>query len=228
MRYIRILKNQLFDGEKAAERNNMETREELLEKLGEAKRIIMNMSNEQAKINQIRSNYKQKKEFKKKFSLKKKRYKVLLAFIIWILLNAFGTHMLYLSQSGILSTVTNLISYIFNIAICVVVVVVYIRFKNNKKKIKVDQQNAAIEADNIELSMQEDEAKKQLDAARREYNEKIASWYPEHYCNNEAVQFLYNSVSNYRAESLKEAINLYEAELRDRRIESNYQNNMRH
>ena len=51
------------------------------------------------------------------------------------------------------------------------------------------------------------------------YRDKLASWYPENYCSVDAVEFFYNSIKNYRADNLKEAINLYETALHQRRVE---------
>ena len=51
------------------------------------------------------------------------------------------------------------------------------------------------------------------------YRERVAYWYPDNYCSLDAVEFFYNAVNNYRADSLKEAINLYETALHQRRVE---------
>lgn len=53
------------------------------------------------------------------------------------------------------------------------------------------------------------------------YRERVGYWYLDNYCSVEVVEFFYNAVMNYRAGNLKEAINLYETFLHQRREEDN-------
>ena len=81
----------------------------------------------------------------------------------------------------------------------------------------VDSQNAQIQAQNQQI-MQQNEM---IQNRRREmYNSYLAmkdellrntqSWYPPNYYSQDAVTFFITAIQNFRADNLKEAINLYE------------------
>ena len=42
------------------------------------------------------------------------------------------------------------------------------------------------------------------------YTQEVAPWYPPAYCYVDAAEFLLQAVQNYRADTMKEAMNLYE------------------
>jgi len=82
-----------------------------------------------------------------------------------------------------------------------------------RKNTKIDQENEALQTKECAILVD-------LQQVQTVYHQKLASWYPEKYCSVDAVEFFYNSVSNYRADNLKEAINLYETALHQRRVEN--------
>ncbi|MGN0484793.1 MAG: hypothetical protein ACI4HI_14700 [Lachnospiraceae bacterium] len=77
---------------------------------------------------------------------------------------------------------------------------------------KVEQQNAQIQN---QLAV----FQKEIDTVCADYARNCSSWYPKDYSYMEAVDFFIHCIENYRAETLKEAINLYEEELHRRRVE---------
>lgn len=76
-----------------------------------------------------------------------------------------------------------------------------------------------IDQENQSLQTKEKEILVDLQNVQATYREKIASWYPENYCSVDAVEFFFDVVKNYRADNLKEAINLYETALHQKRVE---------
>lgn len=105
--------------------------------------------------------------------------------------------------------------------IWVVVAFVGIRFYYKKKNESIAARNAQILVDNERIKAQEQTVLAELQQIQIAYREKIGSWYPSTYCYAEAAQFFYEVISNYRADNMKEAINLYENTLHQRRMEDN-------
>ena len=86
---------------------------------------------------------------------------------------------------------------------------------------KINADNEQIVANNKRLQAKEQEILDNLKQLQESYRQYVGSWYPENYCYVEAAEFFYNTIKNYRADSLKEAINLYEVTLHQRRVEDN-------
>ena len=85
----------------------------------------------------------------------------------------------------------------------------YFKYKNEK----IDQKNQA-------LLTNENAILTELKKVQALYRENLSSWYPENYCSVDAVEFFHSTIKNYRADNLKEAINLYEISLHQRRVEN--------
>lgn len=82
------------------------------------------------------------------------------------------------------------------------------------------RKNEMIDQENQALQTKENAVLVDLQKVQTVYREKLASWYPENYCSVDAVEFFHNAIKNYRADNLKEAINLYETALHQRRVEN--------
>lgn len=180
----------------------MQTREELLSGLNDAVSIIRQLANIQTRLNQVRGQY-------KNIIPNKKMGKLAKFILIFLILNC----------------VYNLVR--FNIwgiiigAIEVVVAYTIITFIYKKMNEKIDTDNQRIVAENENIKAQEQAVLNDLQNVQIAYRERVSSWYPDNYCSVEAVEFFYNAVMNYRADNLKEAINLYETFLHQRRVENN-------
>ena len=86
----------------------------------------------------------------------------------------------------------------------------YFKFRNEK-----------IDAENLEIQKKEQAVLDNLANVQKVYIEQLGSWYPENYCSVDAVQYFYSAIKNFRADTLKEAINLYEISLHQKRVEDN-------
>lgn len=91
----------------------------------------------------------------------------------------------------------------------------YIKKKNericeeNKKIIKINEPILEAEKRVIE----------EINNVQMRYCQEVAPWYPGNYCYIEAAAFFLNAIRNYRADNLKEAINLYEDTRHNNRME---------
>lgn len=180
----------------------METREELLSGLKEAVYILEQLSGIQQRLNQIRSQYKNQLAHKK-FGL---LAKIVLGFFI---LGCLGS-----LTSGSMSTVVTQVIFTAGVYF---VMKMYYQSKNKS----IDQQNEQIAAENQNLSAREQDVIDELRNMQMVYQEKMSAWYPESYCSVDAAEFFLDAIKNYRADNIKEAINLYETTLHQRRVEDN-------
>lgn len=101
-----------------------------------------------------------------------------------------------------------------------------------RKKIeKVEATNAQIESDNanaMEAAVQNNKnvaenlnaVAHELEAIRVQWASEIKPWWPPHYQSLDAARFFLKVVANYQADSLKEAVNLYEEHLHRNRMEA--------
>lgn len=178
----------------------METREELLNSLGEALSIIRQLSSIQQRLNQVRSQYKNIVPHKE-MSKRVKKY--------WAIVIVIGI-LSFMMEMG---TFAGIVYAVINIAL----IKLYYVFKNKK----IDTNNELARVNNENVKPQEQAVLNELQQVQIAYRERVGYWYPDNYCSVEAVEFFYNSVMNYRADNLKEAINLYETFLHQRRVEDN-------
>ena len=172
----------------------MQTREELLNNLSTAVSIIRKLANIQQRLNHVRSKYYPHKKMGK-----------LVKFVIALYL--LGTIIAIITGGSISSIISGIIYTILTYVVA--------KFIYKLLNILIDKKNASIKATE-ELPILSD-----LQKVQAEYREHLSSWYPENYCSVDAVEFFYHSVKNYRADTLKEAINLYETTSHQRRVEAN-------
>lgn len=180
----------------------MQTREELLSGLNDARSIIRQLANIRTKLNQVRGQY-------KAISPNKKMGKLAKVILIFMILNCVYN----LVRLNIVGAIIGAIE------LCVAYVI--IKFIYKKMNEKIDMDNQRIVAENENVKSQEQVVLNELQKVQIAYRERVSSWYPDNYYSVEAVEFIYNAVMNYRADNLKEAINLYETFLHQRRVEVN-------
>ena len=77
--------------------------------------------------------------------------------------------------------------------------------------------NQQIAEYNAQLEAQAEEINNGMEEVRQMADEYLY-WYPRNYCYSDAVDFFIEAIQNFRADSLKEAINLYVEELRHRQV----------
>ena len=182
----------------------MQTREELLNGLGEAVNIIRRLANIQERLNYVRSHYRNTKRLRK-FSL---IGKLIIAFWTIICL------LVYQKESEIAIFIGGFLMWILPNYL-------FFFFRKKLKNEKIVEENKEIVTRNEQLRIQEQSILNELQQVQTIYQNRISSWYPVDYCTVDAVEFFYNAINNYRADNLKEAINLYETTLHQRRIEAN-------
>lgn len=180
----------------------METREELLSGLKEAVYILEQLSGIQQKLNQVRSQY-QNQLAHKKFSLLAKI--VLGVFIFGCITMLISGEILMLARQIVFTLI--------------VFAVMKVYYQSANKSI--DQKNEQIAAQNQAITAREQEVIDELRNMQQVYQEKLGAWYPESYCSIDAAEFFLDAIKNYRADNIKEAINLYETTLHQRRVEDN-------
>lgn len=178
----------------------MQTREDLLNGLNEAVVLIQQLANIQQRLNKVRNQYKRIIPNKKVGNFAK--------FILICLILNCALNLIQLNIWGIIIS-----------AMEVVVVYVIIQFLYKKTNEKIDAGNQRIVAENENIKVQEQTVLDELQKVQIAYRERVSYWYPENYCSVDAVEFFYNAVKNYRADNLKEAINLYETVLHQKRVE---------
>lgn len=179
----------------------MQTREELLNGLNDAVSIIRQLSNIQNRLNQVRGQYKNLKP-------NKKIGKLLKGFLVLCIFCC----VMMLFQMNIWGLITGIIQITVG---CIVVKFIYKKINE-----KVDADNQRIVAENEQVKTQEQTVLNDLQKVQIAYRERVSYWYPDNYCSVDAVEFFHNAVKNYRADSLKEAINLYETALHQKRVEN--------
>lgn len=179
----------------------MNTREELLNGLNDAVSIIRQLSNIQNRLNQVRGQYKNLKPNKKIGKLLKGLFVLCVLSCVMMLL-----------QMNIWGLITGIIQVAVG---CIVVKFIYKKINE-----KIDADNQQIVAENEQIKAQEQAVLNDLQKVQIAYRERVSYWYPDNYCTVDAVEFFQNAVKNYRADSLKEAINLYETVLHQRRVEN--------
>ncbi len=187
----------------------METREELLNGLREADSIINQLSNIQQRLTQVRSQY------RSTIPNKKMKLWVKILLIVLLIMMLFSSTV----DKTIWDMIWGILFGVLEIAVVYFVIKFYYKWKNQK----IDSQNEQILRDNANAQEKEKAVLGELQQAQTAYQERVSWWYPENYCSLDAVGFFYNAVKNHRADSMKEAINLYETELHQRRVEDNQQ-----
>lgn len=175
----------------------MQTREELLNGLDDAVSVIRQLANVQQRLTNVRNEYKS--------HLPKTKREKRLSWCIFIIVSFMIGGFLH----GIIGWILGDFVYIGGFVAGFFIRKKYYEYKNEK----IDQENQVIKG-------KEQAVLADLQKVQAVYREKVGYWYPANYCSVDAVEFFRDVISNYRADSLKEAINLYETTLHQRRLEN--------
>lgn len=108
---------------------------------------------------------------------------------------------------------------------------VYMRIKRKEKyavmnrqgQMTVDAENQRRAQFNVQIEKEAERINDEMQEIQRVADEKLL-WYPRNYCYSDAVIFFIRAIQDFRADSLKEAINLYVEELRHRQVLENQRN----
>lgn len=184
----------------------METREELLGGLNDAVSVIRKLANIQQRLNQVRSQYRSEIPNKKLGKVAKLAIVIIAAACIYMCFTA-------LLSFDIFGLIYSLLE---GAVVCGIIIGV-----NILKNKKIDSDNEEIAVRNEALKKQEQPILEELRQVQIAYQERVGYWYPDNYCSVEAAEFFYDVIKNFRADNIKEAINLYETTLHQRRVEDN-------
>ncbi|MGN1420391.1 MAG: hypothetical protein ACI4XC_02610 [Eubacterium sp.] len=88
---------------------------------------------------------------------------------------------------------------------------------NEQEQMRVNEENEKIMAYNEQINEEVKMINQEMIELRSIADEELY-WYPRNYCYSEAVNYFINAIQNFRADCLKEAINLYVEELRHRQL----------
>lgn len=108
-----------------------------------------------------------------------------------------------------------IIMAVFAIAALVAILVV-VRVKNQK----IDEHNIEVDVNNMHAQVLYDQTVQLLDACKKELFQNSSSWYPRAYYTKDAIEFFISAVENFRADTVKEMVNLYEKSEHYRRMEA--------
>lgn len=184
----------------------METREELLNGLGDAADLLRRFIDKNNQLPKIRSQYRN--------TMSKLKWKnIRIGYIIFVVVFLY----IYASNIGRFLPSYSFIPYIIIVVATYFILKVYYKTKNAS----IDKQNERIRTTNENTKMQEQQVVNEIQEIQQAYHDRISYWYPSDYCSIDAAEFFYNVIKNYRADSMKEAINLYENTMHQRRLEAN-------
>lgn len=185
----------------------METREELLNGLNDAVNILRQLVNDQHQLKKVRGQY---RKIQPNLNWKNMR----IAYIVFIVVFLFY---IYPSIAELFEFDSFFMPYITIILVVYLGIKSYCKIKNKK----IDKENEQIRTTNETTKVQEQQIVNEIEQIQQAYHDRVSWWYPSDYCSVDAAEFFYNVIKNYRADNIKEAINLYEVTLHQRRIENN-------
>ena len=144
----------------------------------------------------------------------------------------------YSAAFGVVTTILSLIVIvIMSLLIALILRIIvnkYIASKN--AQIAASNKNAeavvaeaikAAQAKNVETVAALEDLSEQMDAISRAWADEVAPWYPMDYATPDACRFMYEALRNYRADTIKEAVNLYETHKHQMRMEAQQQEQTR-
>lgn len=110
----------------------------------------------------------------------------------------------------------NIILIVVFATVATVAILATVKAKNQK----IDEYNTEVDENNAHLQMQYSQTVQQLERLKKELFNKTSTWYPREYYTQDAVNFFVSAVENYRADTVKEVVNLYEKSEHYRRMEA--------
>ena len=205
----------------------METVDELIDGLQNALNLMHRVTELQERREQLRAQYQSHVAMKKTFG----RVKLLvLTFLLWAVIQEMQIGGIYLYALVVygLSLIFGEVPFILKLAYIVFLIPSYLIVKLvqklwNRSVVRENQRRTAtneqIDQKNAALLQAENQIIEEIKALNTRYGREVAPWYPSDYCYEDAAAFFLNVLQNYRADSLKEAINLYETTLHQNRME---------
>lgn len=136
--------------------------------------------------------------YKKKSVLKTIATVFLYCALIYLPFYAFGL----MADGYIVAGIIPLVFFVVGIAGTLAL----IRMQNKK----IEAKNMVIQQRNAELQEQYDLTVQKIKQQRAKLNQLISGWYPGDYCSLEAVNFFIGAISNFKADSMKEAVILFD------------------
>lgn len=105
------------------------------------------------------------------------------------------------------------------LAVFVVAILCVVFALIRKQNKKIDSHKAEVTKENMELQRQYQQTVELMSAYKKELQQKTSDWYPRAYYTEDAIKFFVDAVENYRADSIKELVNLYETSEHYKRME---------
>ena len=97
-------------------------------------------------------------------------------------------------------------------AICAVIIVT--------KNKAVQENNERVQQKNDDLHMQYAQHMGYYNYYQNQLTEVTQGWFPQNYLSCDCIDFFINTLENFRADNVKEIVNLYEQEMHNRRMEA--------
>lgn len=204
----------------------MNTKEDLIVGLQNAIHLMKTMVRLQGERSNIQSRYSRHIMLSQPWAGKKLKKRSLLIILgitlvlsqtlVWVYVTAI--FMAIFNNMAIAQFLTFITILGAGVIIVPVIVKVVNKFIANKNE-KISEQNAEIDKLNQPLIQAETEIIQQMKAVQERYASEVFPWYPSDYCKINAADFFLNSIQNFRADNMKEAINLYEDTLHKRSME---------
>lgn len=220
----------------------METREELLRKLYAARRIIQSAEALTGRYNATKSKLLNQYSYIREEDKRSSRagrsigkiafwlVAVPILFCTTICLIYYVLMLFHLHSKYEVAAAFVYIGIYLGLALAVILTIVLIRKSRKKRYAQANAENEKImrienqrrAAYNAQVMAEAQQINEEMQKIRQIANEQL-TWYPRNYCYSEAVDFFIDAIQNFRADSLKEAINLYIEEQRHRQLLLNQQ-----
>lgn len=213
----------------------METREELLQNLYEAQGIIQQAEEITQRYNDTKSRLLNRQVFVQVENRTGTKVKNTAVDIIAIIgLGIWGFFTLILIMGSLIAEEPMMrmgVTVWTAIYVGAILLFVYMRIKRKEKyavmnrqgQMTVDAENQRRAQFNVQIEKEAERINDEMQEIQRVADEKLL-WYPRNYCYSDAVIFFIRAIQDFRADSLKEAINLYVEELRHRQVLENQRN----
>lgn len=207
-------------------------REELAQGVEEA----LHLMNQMTQLSQVRDDAIHKLVRKKaNVGEPKLAVRLIVAFGVWVAASAVCSmvSMVVLNMFGRSDWMPQMLQVAYfvlpNILPLIAAVAGFVLYGRAARK-RVAARNRQIDEENVRIMEYNSGVQKELEAIdgnlrqiQNRYITRIMPWYPEDYCSIDAAEFFLSCFRNFRADSMKEAINLYETTMHQRRLEANQQ-----
>lgn len=125
------------------------------------------------------------------------------------------------ANTGVAILLMLAVPVVFATGLAILVVYLRNRFWLSKQHSRANRANQQREAHNQSVWIEEQQINAELGQAGQDLSARIGTWYPQAYLHEEALAFCTQVIRNHRANSIENALNLYETELYRQRTENN-------